>query len=46
MSAGAVVELTVLGGTTAILDGYITRDRGSKEGTDLGSGSASFRTSR
>ncbi|MFE7034573.1 hypothetical protein ACFU9Y_30110, partial [Streptomyces sp. NPDC057621] len=42
--AGAVAELTVLGGTAAILDGYITRDRGSKEGTVRGSGSAPFRT--
>ncbi len=42
--AGAVAELTVLGGTAAILDGYITRDRGSKEGTDRGSGSAPYRT--
>jgi hypothetical protein len=41
--AGAVAELIVLGGTAAILDGYITRDRGSKEGTDRGSGSAPFR---
>ncbi|MDL5198607.1 hypothetical protein [Streptomyces sp. ALI-76-A] len=42
--ASAVAELTVLGGTAAILDGYITRDRGSKEGIDRGSGSAPFRT--
>ncbi|MFF5161303.1 hypothetical protein ACFY3N_34795 [Streptomyces sp. NPDC000348] len=40
-----MAELTVPGGTTAILDGYITRDRGANEGTDHGSGSASFRTS-
>ncbi|MFF9457297.1 hypothetical protein [Streptomyces flaveolus] len=41
--AGAVAELTVLGGTAAILDGYITRDRGSKEGTDRDSRKAPFR---
>ncbi|MDX3186624.1 hypothetical protein ABZ516_32570 [Streptomyces sp. NPDC019826] len=41
--AGAVAELTVLGGTAAILDGYITRDRGSKEGTDRDSRTAPFR---
>ncbi|WP_405763934.1 hypothetical protein OHU34_43530 [Streptomyces sp. NBC_00080] len=40
---GAVAELTVLGGTAAILDGYITRDRGSKEGTDRDSRKAPFR---
>jgi hypothetical protein len=40
---GAVAELTVLGGTAAILDGYITRDRGSKEGTDRDSRTAPFR---
>ncbi|MGW4349014.1 hypothetical protein ACWEL8_28635 [Streptomyces sp. NPDC004690] len=40
---GAVAELTVLGGTAAILDGYITRDRGSKEGTDRNSRTAPFR---
>ncbi|MGV9503916.1 hypothetical protein ACWDQ0_37220 [Streptomyces sp. NPDC003642] len=39
----AVAELTVLGGTAAILDGYITRDRGSKEGTDRDSRTAPFR---
>ncbi|MFH9605464.1 hypothetical protein ACH4MK_32800 [Streptomyces rochei] len=39
----AVAELTVLGGTAAILDGYITRDRGSKEGTDRDSYKAPFR---
>ncbi|MFF3459721.1 hypothetical protein ACFYXH_36580 [Streptomyces sp. NPDC002730] len=41
--AGAVAELTVLGGSAAILDGYITRDRGSKEGTDRDSRKAPFR---
>ncbi len=41
--AGAVAELTVLGGTAAILDGYITRDRGSKEGTERDSRKAPFR---
>ncbi|WP_405504661.1 hypothetical protein [Streptomyces anulatus] len=41
--AGAVAELTVLGGTAAILDGYITRDRGSKEGTTRDSRTAPFR---
>ncbi|MGC0344331.1 hypothetical protein RKD20_009453 [Streptomyces sp. SLBN-8D4] len=40
---GAVAELIVLGGTAAILDGYITRDRGSKEGTDRDSYKAPFR---
>ncbi|MGW1259991.1 hypothetical protein ACWD5Q_33675 [Streptomyces sp. NPDC002513] len=40
---GAVAELTVLGGTAAILDGYITRDRGSKEGTDREARKAPFR---
>lgn len=40
---GAVAELTVLGGTAAILDGYITRDRGSKEGIDRDSRKAPFR---
>ncbi|MEU1782129.1 hypothetical protein ABZ545_21965 [Streptomyces abikoensis] len=40
---GAVAELTVLGGTAAILDGYITRDRGSKEGTDRDGSKAPFR---
>ncbi|MGW4034557.1 hypothetical protein ACWEFL_35560 [Streptomyces sp. NPDC004838] len=40
---GAVAQLTVLGGTAAILDGYITRDRGSKEGTDRDSYKAPFR---
>ncbi|MFK0025687.1 hypothetical protein [Streptomyces sp. NPDC090798] len=40
---GAVAELTVLGGTAAILDGYITRDRGSKEGTDRDGYKAPFR---
>jgi hypothetical protein len=40
---GSVAELTVLGGTAAILDGYITRDRGSKEGTDRDSRTAPFR---
>jgi hypothetical protein len=39
----AVAELTVLGGTAAILDGYITRDRGSKEGTERESYKAPFR---
>lgn len=39
----AVAELTVLGGTAAILDGYITRDRGSKEGTERDSYKAPFR---
>ncbi|MGJ3557988.1 hypothetical protein ACR6C2_00025 [Streptomyces sp. INA 01156] len=39
----AVAELTVLGGTAALLDGYITRDRGSKEGTDRDSYKAPFR---
>jgi hypothetical protein len=42
--AGAVAELTVLGGTAAILGGYITRDRGSKEGTYRDSHTAPFRT--
>ncbi|MFJ3310350.1 hypothetical protein ACIPSA_46655 [Streptomyces sp. NPDC086549] len=41
--AGAVAELTVLGGTAAILDGYITRDRGSKAGTTRDSRTAPFR---
>ncbi|OKJ80717.1 hypothetical protein AMK32_23385 [Streptomyces sp. CB01883] len=41
--ADAVAELTVLGGTAAILDGYITRDRGSKEGTTRDSRTAPFR---
>lgn len=41
--AAAVAELTVLGGTAAVLDGYITRDRGSKEGTDRDSRKAPFR---
>ncbi|MFF6815649.1 hypothetical protein ACFZAG_38155 [Streptomyces sp. NPDC012403] len=40
---GVVAELTVLGGTAAILDGYITRDHGSKEGTDRNSRTAPFR---
>lgn len=40
---GAVAELTVLGGTAAILDGFITRDRGSKEGTERDSHKAPFR---
>ncbi|MEW2077118.1 MULTISPECIES: hypothetical protein [unclassified Streptomyces] len=40
---GAVAELTVLGGTAAILDGYIARDHGSKEGTDRNSRTAPFR---
>ncbi|MEV5010905.1 hypothetical protein [Streptomyces sp. NPDC055692] len=39
----AVAELTVLGGTAAVLDGYITRDRGSKEGTDRDGRTAPFR---
>ncbi|WP_372407451.1 hypothetical protein [Streptomyces luteireticuli] len=39
----AVAELTVLGGTAAILDGYITRDRGSKESTTRDPRSAPFR---
>ncbi|WP_109036441.1 hypothetical protein [Streptomyces rubrogriseus] len=42
--AGAVAELTVLGGTAAILDGYITRDRGSKEGTTRDSRTAPYRS--
>lgn len=41
--ADAVAELTVLGGTAAILDGLITRDRGSKEGIDRDSRKAPFR---
>ncbi|WP_030720236.1 hypothetical protein [Streptomyces griseus] len=41
--AGAVAELTVLGGTAAILDGLVTRDRGSKEGIDRDSLKAPFR---
>ncbi|MEU8319737.1 hypothetical protein AB0C33_15345 [Nonomuraea sp. NPDC048881] len=39
----AIAELTVLGGTAAIIDGYITRDRGSKEGVVRDSRSAPFR---
>ncbi|MER7847486.1 hypothetical protein ABTZ03_26495 [Kitasatospora sp. NPDC096077] len=41
--AAAVAELTVLAGTAAILDGYITRDRGSKVGVTRESGKAPFR---
>ncbi|MER7756208.1 hypothetical protein [Kitasatospora sp. NPDC097643] len=41
--AAAVAELTVLGGTAAILDGYITRDRGSKLGVTRDSGTAPLR---
>ncbi|TXS46996.1 hypothetical protein [Streptomyces sp. t39] len=41
----AVAELTVLGGTAAILDGYITRDRGSKVGVTREGGKAPFRAS-
>jgi hypothetical protein len=40
---GAVAKLTVLIGTAAILDGFITRDRGSKEGTERDSYKAPFR---
>ncbi|MER6443487.1 hypothetical protein ABT275_45620 [Streptomyces sp. NPDC001185] len=40
---GSIAELTVLGGTATILDGYIRRDRGSKEGTDRDSFKAPFR---
>ncbi|MFF3208322.1 hypothetical protein [Streptomyces sp. NPDC002962] len=40
---GAVAELTVLGGTAAILDSYIIRGRGSKEGTGRGARKAPFR---
>ncbi|WP_371640741.1 hypothetical protein [Streptomyces virginiae] len=39
----AIAELTVLGGTAAMLDGYITRDRGSKLGATRESGKAPFR---
>ena len=39
----AVAELTVLGGTAAILDGLITRDRGSKLGATRSDGKAPFR---
>ncbi|MFE3875401.1 hypothetical protein ACFXPX_13495 [Kitasatospora sp. NPDC059146] len=41
--AAAVAELTVLGGTAAILDGYITRDRGSKPGLVKEAAKAPFR---
>ncbi|MFE4258264.1 hypothetical protein [Streptomyces sp. NPDC056883] len=41
--SGAIAELTVLGGTAAILDGYISRDRGSKLGATRQSGKAPFR---
>ncbi|MEU1555617.1 hypothetical protein ABZ517_23275 [Streptomyces scabiei] len=40
---GAVAELTVLGGTAAILDTYITRDRGSKLGVKAENGKAPYR---
>ena len=40
----AIAELTVLGGTAAILDGLITRDRGSKLGDSRNDGKAPFRT--
>ncbi|MFI6396372.1 hypothetical protein [Nonomuraea sp. NPDC050540] len=39
----AVAELTVLGGTAAIVDGFITRDRGSKLGITRDAMSAPFR---
>ncbi|MFI8456903.1 hypothetical protein [Kitasatospora sp. NPDC085464] len=41
--ADAIAELTVLGGTAAILDGYITRDRGSKLGITKEIAKAPFR---
>lgn len=40
---GAIAELTVLGGTAAILDAYITRDRGSKLGVKPENGKAPYR---
>ncbi|MFD9630207.1 hypothetical protein [Streptomyces violascens] len=39
----AIAELTVLGGTAAILDGYSTRERGSKESITRSSNSTPYR---